>query len=112
MLHFTEIAFIYLRVSILVYLCHLLPGYLLLLVLVVELPMAPAGASQELSSFSCPLHFSSFRAPLCGRYQSGFVGFVAMIETDYCFHIIYLAWYLVALFFGHVRIIPSFLQGR
>jgi hypothetical protein len=58
----------------------------------------PAVASQEMSLFSCPLHSPShlhFHTPLCGRYQSGFVGFVSMLDAAHCFHILHSAWFLV-----------------
>jgi hypothetical protein len=67
------------------------------LVLIVVLPVPVALSGSVFVSF--PLHFSvssplSYRTPLCGWYQSGFVGFIAMLEAARCFHILHSAWYL------------------
>jgi hypothetical protein len=66
------------------------PLLFLVLLLVVVLPMAPLGLLRTclctVVLSTSPSHHHSY-SPSDGRYQSGCVVFVAMLETAQCFHI-------------------------
>jgi hypothetical protein len=68
---------------------------ILVLVLVVVLPMAPLGPLRKclctVVLSTSPSHHHS-HSPSGGRYQSGCIVFVAMLETAHCFHILHMGW--------------------
>jgi hypothetical protein len=70
------------------------------LVLVVVLPTAPLGPLRKclctvvLSTSPSHHHFHS---PSGGRYQSGCIVFVAMLETVHCFHILHMGRFWIRL---------------